>query len=106
MENLLNDHLKKKREKKTKGEKKKKNQFARNRWECDYCLSPSGLLKYVQKDILPDVTNFEEKNAGNRMGLRANQIKSLNKKTKTKTINTYFVIKALLVYFHCCPKES
>lgn len=50
-----------------------------------------------KKEILPDVTNFEEnkkkkKNAGNRMGLRANQIKSLNKKTKT---NTGFVIKAL-----------
>lgn len=34
--------------------------------------------------------NFEEKNAGNRMGLRANQIKSLNKKTKTKTIKHVF----------------
>lgn len=55
MENLFTTILKKnKRE-------KKENQFARNRWECDYCLSPSGLLKYVQKDILPDVTNFEEK---------------------------------------------
>lgn len=59
-----------------------------------------------KKEILPDVTNFEEnkkkKNAGNRMGLRANQIKSLNKKTKT---NTGFVIKALRGLLPLLPKR-
>lgn len=55
-----------------------------------------------KKEILPDVTNFEGKNAGNRMGLRANQIKSLNKKTKT---NTDFVIKALRGLLPLLPKR-
>lgn len=64
-----------------KKQRKKRNQFARNRWECDYGFESKRIIKICTKRSCQMSPNFEErtkKYAGNRIGLRANQIKSLN----------------------------
>lgn len=57
------------------------------------------LLKYVHR-IPPDVTNLEEEKKKTQVG--GDQIESGNQQRKMRMV----AFRGLLVYFHCCPKES
>lgn len=60
------------------------------------------LLKYVHR-IPPDVTNLEEEKKKTQVGLWGGIRSSLEtSRGKMRMV----VFRGLLVYFHCCPKES